>query len=195
LNARNTLIPLALFALAFVGSLFVLRSAAPPWAAGPAMGTAAAASLRVAAAVPSGAAPDARADIAVVSAGASAAAAGGANGAALSRAVGSSAGAAGTSPAASNAAPVAEVAAAPAELPLPIDGPLPSVTESYALLKNSGTPEERARAILVISEAARSGVDIARARHALRWAAGDTDPDVAARAQEAYEQLIERDER
>jgi hypothetical protein len=80
-------------------------------------------------------------------------------------------------------------------LPLPIDGPLPSITESYALLKNSATPEERARAIQVISDAARGGMDVARARHALRWAAGDTDPDVAARAQEAYEQLIERDER
>jgi hypothetical protein len=91
--------------------------------------------------------------------------------------------------------PVAEAALAPSELPLPMDGPLPSITESYALLKNSGTPEERARAIQVISEASQGGMDIARARHALRWAAGDSDPDVAARAQEAYEHLIERDER
>jgi hypothetical protein len=157
LNARDALVPLALFALAFLGSLFAMRIATP--LAGP---------------IP----PDVPANDA------------GAPHAAAARPAAAIAG-----PPAAFSAPLVAEAPNDATEPLPVDVPLPTVRESFATLKTFGTRDERVRAIEAISEAARQGSDLARARQALRLAASDPDPEVAARAQEEYEQVAERDER
>ncbi len=101
----------------------------------------------------------------------------------------------GDRPATPGAGPVVEAPVAEATPPPADDTPLPSVRESFALLKNFGTTEERVRAIQAIAEAAGRGSEVARARQTLRLAAADPDPEVAARAQEEYEQLAERDDR
>ena len=55
-------------------------------------------------------------------------------------------------------------------------------------------PADRASAIQLLGEAAHGGSDVARIRMSLRQASTDPDPDVAARAQEEYERLVEHDE-
>jgi len=57
------------------------------------------------------------------------------------------------------------------------------------------SPSERTSAIRLLGEAGRTGSgDIAHIRSSLRQASMDPDPDVAARAQEEYERLVEHDE-
>lgn len=58
-----------------------------------------------------------------------------------------------------------------------------------------GSPEDRVLAIRSLSGTARNGAEMARVRSSLHLAATDDDPDVAARAQEEYEALVERDDR
>jgi hypothetical protein len=107
--------------------------------------------------------------------------------------------AAGSRPGTSSVAPVApmpDIQAPAAEVvqPRPVDGPLPTVRESFGLL-NFGTSEERIRAIQAIAQAARNGSEVPRMRRALRIAASDSDAEVAARAQEEYDRLTEHDDR
>jgi hypothetical protein len=96
-------------------------------------------------------------------------------------------------PAALDIAAVAQLPVADAPPP-PYEASLPGIKESFSSL-NFGTTEERIRAIQTIAEAARSGSEVARMRRALRLVAADADPEVAARAQEEYERLTERDDR
>jgi hypothetical protein len=70
-----------------------------------------------------------------------------------------------------------------------------SIGEVIDTLENSLSPDDRVRAIHSLAANARDGVEVTRVRSSLRLAATDEDPDVAARAQEEYEALVERDDR
>lgn len=69
------------------------------------------------------------------------------------------------------------------------------VVDAVSTLDNSLSPDDRARAINSLAASTPEGPDVARARSSLRVAATDEDPDIAARAQEAYDLLVERDDR
>ena len=83
------------------------------------------------------------------------------------------------------------VPAPPAEAQRSIE----AVGDAIDTLKYSGSPDDRVRAIRALAATARGGLEVARARSSLRVAAVDENPDVAARAQEEYDALIERDDR
>ena len=140
-KTRTTLIPLALFALAFFGALFALKGSGPA-APGPAK------ALPVVhdPALASAAVPAPLDRVALVAA-------------------------------ARFEAPAA-VPESVAETPRPPE----AVEDAIDTLEYSGSPEGRVRAV-------------SRARSSLRVAAADDDPDVAARAQEEYEALVEREDR
>ena len=172
LEARNSLILVALFALAFLGALFALKLARPA-AAGPAA-NAVAPLLRVAAA------PVSQAPIGVASPVA-------AWSAAKTQTV--------DRPAAPAAGSVAEQPAAEVAQPL-VDAPITGVSDAADALRHSQNPADRVRAIQVLAESARDGHEVSRVRFFLqRTASGDEDPDVAARAREEYERLVEREDR
>jgi hypothetical protein len=79
----------------------------------------------------------------------------------------------------------------------PADAQLASETVGAAIdtLEYSGSPEDRVRALRSLSGTAGNSADRARVRSSLHVAATDDDPDIAARAQEEYEALVERDDR
>lgn len=70
-----------------------------------------------------------------------------------------------------------------------------SVSEAAELLNLSGNTDDRVRAVRSLAASAREGDDVAYVRSFLRVASADDDPDVAARAQEEYERLIDREDR
>ena len=70
-----------------------------------------------------------------------------------------------------------------------------SVEEAVNTLKRSGSADDRARAVRSLAAAARSGVEGSRVRAMLQFAAADENPDVATRAQEELEAIIEREDR
>lgn len=178
LKASKTFIPLALFGLAFAGALFVLKRPGPS-AAAPALAREVARPARVA----------------------------------------SSLGAASAEPAAAptdpqqpdaDASPAAASVAPPRAAPVPesltaSDGPpevsasaqMPRVADDIAQAIDTlreGTPGDRVLAIQSLAATGHSGRSLSRIRQSLRFAASDQDPDVAARAQEAYDSLVKRED-
>jgi hypothetical protein len=204
-KAHETLIPLALFVLAFAGALFVLRqpgavasdsaisAAHTPRAArtasavrmvstAPASGVASPLTA-ASAAPPSGATGS---SIASVSATASPQSA-----APRTAHADSIVPAGGEGARAEDGDAEESVPAPPAEAQRSIE----AVGDAIDTLKYSSSSEDRVRAIRALATTARSGLEMARARTSLRVAAADENPDVAARAQEEYDALIERDDR
>ena len=57
-----------------------------------------------------------------------------------------------------------------------------------------GASDERVRAIQSLAAATPSAAELASVRSSLRLAATDQDPDIAERAQEAYDSLMKRDD-
>jgi hypothetical protein len=105
-----------------------------------------------------------------------------------------SAGTAGT--ASVTLAPPSDVAApAPASTASLDSRPIESIVEAIDTLENSLSPDDRVRAIHSLAAHARDGIEVTRVRASFRLAAIDENPDVAARAQEEYEALVERDDR
>jgi hypothetical protein len=192
LKARNTLVPLALFALAFIGSLLAMKRATP---VAPVSAIAIEISVTSPPRIAGAPASSHRTEMApAISA---------PSGVAVTPTISAPAGlapATGGRPATSVALATSvawPVAPAPMvdRMPLPArETLLPGIKESFSML-SFGTTEERIRAIQAIAEAARSGSEVAGVRRALRLTAADPDPEVAARAQEEYEQLSERDDR
>jgi hypothetical protein len=175
LKARNSLIPLALFGLAFFGSFFAMRLARPV-AAEPAQAPSIAQLPRVASAsqplqpqFPAASEPIEAAAPAAVS---------------------------------HQPPPTPPVVAPTVEEPPPVD-PWPAealqsftaVEEVVQTLRHSANAAERINAIDQLAETARKGVEVSQVRASLRLAASDESPDVAARAQEEYEKLVEREDR
>jgi hypothetical protein len=177
LKASKTLIPLALFALAFAAALVVLKRPGVP-AAVPAKATTAqpvrVASLPapVASAEPS--APEVPSEA----------------GAALTDQAVAPARAAPPVPEtiAGSDGPPEVVASADATTRTPDD-----VSQAIDTLRD-GTPQDRVLAIQALATTGHSGRSLSRVRQSLRFAASDQDPDVAARAREAYDSLLERDD-
>ncbi|MEJ0036072.1 MAG: hypothetical protein WDO68_08305 [Gammaproteobacteria bacterium] len=169
MKAARSLIPLALFALAFLVALFALRQPRP--AAPEPMNVSPAAQLLRVASVASEARP---AIAATVSA----------------------------SPAAKVRAPIpptGSVVPPDADEPPASAGPATAersfaVAEAVDALTDSGSADDRVRAIQSLAASARDGYDVARVRSSLRLASADANPDVAARAQEEWERLVEREE-
>jgi hypothetical protein len=179
LKASRTLIPLALFALAFVGALLVLRRPGAP------------------AAAPAKAITAQPVRVASVPAGGSA---------------GSGTDATPSEPPPSHeslsaepvaralpAPPVPETVAVsegPPEVPPTAETSPPvadDVAQAISTLRE-GSPADRVLAIQSLAATGHSGRSLSRVRQTLRFAASDQDPDVAARAQEAYDSLIKRDD-
>jgi len=201
-RTRETFVPLALFALAFVGALLVMRQPgadAPDEAHAPAQARAEAAgrasSLRRVSAVSTGSAVRAASLLGA----ARAASEPGLWGTFVSSAEsGQSAGERESDGRDAERREVSGDSAQPEPPPVtPVDAQLASATVGAAIdtLKYSGSPEDRARAIRSLSGTARNGAEVARVRSSLHLAATDDDPDIAARAQEEYEALVERDDR
>lgn len=177
LNASRTLIPLALFALAFAGALFVLRRPGPPTAvpvqasAGPRIARASAPALSPAeprTQMPAeSSAPDEMPS--------------------EQQATRST-----------NASLVPETVAAsdgPPEVDSAAGSPpvADDVAQAISTLRE-GSPADRVLAIQTLAATGHSGRALSRVRQTLRFAASDLDPDVAARAQEAYDSLLRRDD-
>jgi len=76
-----------------------------------------------------------------------------------------------------------------------VQASMESVDEAANTLKRSGSADDRARAIRSLAAAARAGVEGSRVRAMLQFAAADENPDVATRAQEELEAIIEREDR
>jgi 16S rRNA C1402 N4-methylase RsmH len=60
--------------------------------------------------------------------------------------------------------------------------------------QRNGAPEDRVAAIQTLAATGHSGRALGRVRQSLRFAAADQDPEIAARAQEAYDSLMKRDD-
>jgi len=179
LKASRTLIPLALFALAFAGALFVLRRPGPPPVAP--VGPATAQPVRVAS-VPAVGAVEASTEVTPSEA-----------------------------PASDDSSTEQPAARAMPPPPIPdtvaaSDGPLevspvadssPPVADDVSQAIDTlreGSPADRVLAIQSLAATGHSGRALSRVRQTLRFAASDQDPNVAARAQEAYDSLLERDD-
>jgi hypothetical protein len=80
------------------------------------------------------------------------------------------------------------VASADAAPPTPDD-----VSQAIDTLRD-GTPQDRVLAIQSLATTGHSGRSLSRVRQSLRFAASDQDPDVAARAREAYDSLLKRED-
>ena len=77
----------------------------------------------------------------------------------------------------------------------PADAPFETVWAAIYTLRSSTDSHERIRAIGSLASSALEGKDVARIRSTLRVASADEDEDVAVRAQETYEQLVDRQDR
>ena len=164
--------PLALFALAFAGALFVLRE---PGAAGDAGPPAAASAVPWADAASASSAP--------------------ASDTASPQAGGQRAANAATEPRAVAAPPESDGPARESAIPPDAQPAVEAVGDAIDTLESSASPDDRVRAIRSLAATARSGLDVPRVRSSLRVAAADDDPDVAARAQDEYDALLEREDR
>jgi hypothetical protein len=176
LKVREPLIPVALFVLAFASALLALRQPKigaldRAHAATPANGTEPANSAALANDVARALGADSRAD----ASGAPGVAASGERRRAEEPA---------SAPAKSDAAAAVEM-----------QGPAQTLDAALDTLDYSLSPDDRARAIRSLAATAPDGSGIARVRSSLRIAAADEDPDVAARAQETYDALVERYDR
>ena len=156
MKAHETLIPLALFALAFAGALFVLRQ---PGAAAPDS------------VIPAAHSPEAARTVSAVRV-------------------------ASAAPPSIITPPDAEESAPPApSVSADTQPPIEAVGDAIDTLEYSGNPDDRVRAIRTLGATARDGPEVPRVRSSLGVAAADEDPDVAARAQDEYDALVEHDDR
>jgi hypothetical protein len=76
----------------------------------------------------------------------------------------------------------------------PSDPPPPHDVAPTIDTLRSGTPEDRVAAIQTLAATSPGGLAFGRVRQSLRFAAADPDPEIAARAQEAYDSLMKRDD-
>ena len=187
MKAHKTLIPLALFALAFVGALLVQRrpGAAAP---GPVTAMSSAQWLRVA---------GLRSGTAVTSADSlrpadDAPSNGPSNGLSNGREESRSRP---PPPATPGAVPEAEDPVVASDGPPGVPRSVESIADAVDALKHSGSVDDRVRAVQSLAEAARSGHEVSRVRASLHYAAADENPEVATRAQQEYDALVEREDR
>jgi hypothetical protein len=76
----------------------------------------------------------------------------------------------------------------------PPDSPPPDDFAQTLDTLRSGTPEDRVAAIQTLAATSPGGLAFGHVRQSLRFAAADPDPEIAARAQEAYDSLMKRDD-